>query len=77
MKEAPRENMISELYAKMEAKREVLNEEARRVYQETGKLTDPVLCELADEFETIADEYQRMLSGDPETWLLEPKEHKE
>lgn len=69
MKERTREDQLFELRARMEAKRDVLNEEAERVYKATGKLTDPVLCELADEFEGLADEYQRMLSDDEKTWI--------
>lgn len=71
MKEPSRDNRLYELRARMEAKRDVLNQEALRVYKETGKLTDPILCELADEFEDIAGEYQRMLSGDENIWLSE------
>jgi len=68
MKEPSREDKLNELYARMEAKREILNEEALRIYRETGKLTDPVLGELANEFEGLSNEYQCMLAGDADTW---------
>ena len=74
MKEPSREDKLNELRDRMEAKREILNEEALRIYQETGKLTDPVLGELASEFEGLADEYQRMLSGDEDAWLAHEAE---
>ena len=70
MKESSREEKLNELLAKIEAKREILNEEALRVYRETGTLTDPVLSELASEFEGLANEYQHMLAGDADTWLI-------
>lgn len=45
----------------VEEKREQLNDRALELYEETGKLSDPVLCELSNAFTDLAYEYQNCL----------------
>ena len=62
------------LYAKMEAQRELLNAEAERVYNETGKLNSPALFELAEKFDEIAGEYKQAIEEYETAWLKDLKE---
>lgn len=44
----------------LQKKREELSSLAQKLYEETGTLSDPVLCELSNEFTDLAYEYLQL-----------------
>lgn len=51
---------LKSMRKQLEDKRKELNQKAMELYEETGKLSDPMLCELAHEFYDFAQEYENM-----------------
>ncbi|MEL7610011.1 MAG: hypothetical protein AAGU74_10930 [Bacillota bacterium] len=51
---------LKSMRRQLEDKRKELNQKALKLYEETGKLSDPLLCELAHEFYDLAQAYEDM-----------------
>ena len=65
-----------ELHREIEAKSAILNARATKVYEETGTLNDPVLCELSHEIDALGMEYHRMMADDS-LWVFDNKSDSE